>query len=255
MRCTSFGLTWYLWRRWLLRRPAITIAKAARALSASELTISNLAAGSCVKSPPDLTSSACISLSPFEGNFHTRRKASPIFLFALPSWRATSRCTIFAIELTNSMTPSWRISVVSVNWRMSQNPKIANTFLPGTMGLRSPACFMFSAIISAPASPNPTAMRLQIFVMEFSRIRVSNSSSWPSLSSTWSLLRGFSLTSLTFFIMRSIGSSTRLLASLEKSMAPAPRMIHMKMVRQKLRTACFSLSHRRLSLILEFLYE
>jgi len=54
-----------------------------------------------------------------------------------------------------------RISVVSVNWRTSQKPKMAVTFWPGTMGFRSPPLRMLSAMISAPASPKPTAIRLR----------------------------------------------------------------------------------------------
>ena len=82
-------------------------------------------------------------------------------------------CTIFPMVLTNSITPSCSTSVVSVNCRMSQNPKIATTFLPGIIGSISPPRRMFAAMISEPASPNPTASNPQIFAMEFSKSRVS----------------------------------------------------------------------------------
>jgi hypothetical protein len=41
------------------------------------------------------------------------------------------------------------------------------------MGLSAPPLRMFSAMISAPASPKPTAIRLQILLMLSSRMRVS----------------------------------------------------------------------------------
>lgn len=58
-------------------------------------------------------------------NFHTSRKASPMFLFAAPSCRCTSECTISAMVLTKLMTPSCSTSVRSVKFRMSQKPNIA----------------------------------------------------------------------------------------------------------------------------------
>mmetsp|Transcript_24063 Transcript_24063/g.74802 ORF Transcript_24063/g.74802 Transcript_24063/m.74802 type:complete len:221 (+) Transcript_24063:972-1634(+) len=73
------------------------------------------------------------------------------------------------------MTWSWRTSVASVKFRMSQNPKIASTRLPGTMAFSaelSPPC-MFWPMISAPASPKPSASREPIFTMVFSRTTVS----------------------------------------------------------------------------------
>lgn len=55
-----------------------------------------------------------------------------------------------------------RTSVVSVNCRMSQKPKMAVTFWPGTIGSMSPPLLMLLAMTSAPASPNPTASRLHV---------------------------------------------------------------------------------------------
>lgn len=66
---------------------------------------------------------------------------------------------------------TWRISVASVNCRTSQKPKMAMTFWPGTMGFRSPPLRMLSAMISAPASPKPTAIKLH---MQRSTIRSAN---------------------------------------------------------------------------------
>ena len=42
------------------------------------------------------------------GSFHTKRKASPIFLLGAPPWRETSMCTIWAIPFTNSITSSYK---------------------------------------------------------------------------------------------------------------------------------------------------
>ena len=129
---------------------------------------------------------------------------------------------------------------------MSQNPKMAHIFLPGTMGSRSPPLAMLDPMISAPASPKPTASRLHTFSKAYSRILVSI---WlPSLSVssflTVRLARGFSAMSCTRFTMRSMGMSTRSFASFEKSMAPRPRTMQMNTVRSMFRMACSWLSHR-----------
>mmetsp|Transcript_27836 Transcript_27836/g.88021 ORF Transcript_27836/g.88021 Transcript_27836/m.88021 type:complete len:272 (-) Transcript_27836:126-941(-) len=62
-----------------------------------------------------------------------------------------------------------------MKFRMSQKPKMASTLRPGTMAfsmeLLSP--FMFWPMISAPASPKPSASREPILMMVFSRITVS----------------------------------------------------------------------------------
>lgn len=50
--------------------------------------------------------------------------------------------------------------------------------LPGTIGFRSPSFLMFSAMISAPASPNPTASSSQILHMLFSSTSISY---WPCM--------------------------------------------------------------------------
>ncbi|PNH09460.1 hypothetical protein TSOC_003892 [Tetrabaena socialis] len=66
-----------------------------------------------------------------------------------------------------------RTSVVSVKRRMSQKPNTATVLRPGTMGLMSPSFRMFSAMISAPASPNPIASSAPILLIEFSSTSVS----------------------------------------------------------------------------------
>jgi len=63
--------------------------------------------------------------------------------------------------------------VASVKFLISQKPKIAMIFYPGSIGLISPLPFMFSAIILDPASPNPKAKRAPIFTMVYSRTTVS----------------------------------------------------------------------------------
>lgn len=67
---------------------------------------------------------------------------------------------------------------------MSVNPKIARIFLPGNIGSISPPLLMFSAIISAPASPKPSANNAPVLIINFSRILVSyfNSSFLASMS-------------------------------------------------------------------------
>jgi hypothetical protein len=56
---------------------------------------------------------------------------------------------------------------------MSQKPKIATTLTPGIIGSTSPVFFILSAIIFAPASPNPSARRAPIFTIVYSKITVS----------------------------------------------------------------------------------
>jgi len=51
---------------------------------------------------------------------------------------------------------------------MSQNPKIAITFLPGNIGLIDyPLEFIFDATIYEPASPNPNANNAPILTINF----------------------------------------------------------------------------------------
>mmetsp|Transcript_2370 Transcript_2370/g.8711 ORF Transcript_2370/g.8711 Transcript_2370/m.8711 type:complete len:343 (-) Transcript_2370:586-1614(-) len=243
MRRFSPGFLEYSWRRALRRRCAWITRKAASARSADSQIASRFGPLVLVF----ITSSTVTSL----GNLNTTRKASPMFLLALPPWSATSMCTMFAMLLTYSMMDSCSTSVVSVNWRMSQKPKMATILRPGTIGLSSPPLRMFSAMISAPASPKPTASSEQILVMEFSKIFVSNCwvGSFGSTSTFWRA-SGFSLMSFTFFIMRSIGASTSSFASLLKDMAKYPRMMHTKMVRQSDRMALNTERERRLNLAL-----
>ena len=56
---------------------------------------------------------------------------------------------------------------------MSQNPKMARHFLPGSIGSTSPPFCIFVAIIVDPASPNPTASKAPILINKDSKIPVS----------------------------------------------------------------------------------
>ncbi len=67
----------------------------------------------------------------------TIKKASPIFLFGNPWCRTTLLCTTSVILFTNIITSYCRHSVALVKLRMSQNPKHASIFLPGTMAVIS----------------------------------------------------------------------------------------------------------------------
>jgi hypothetical protein len=129
---------------------------------------------------------------------------------------------------------------------MSQKPKMAQTFFPGIIGSISPPRFMFSAMTADPASPNPTARRPQIFAMEFSSSRVSicvaPAASPPSFTSN--LRSGFSLTSRTFFTIRSIGFSTNSFASRLNISAPRPRTTHTNAVRATFSALCVRVSAR-----------
>mmetsp|Transcript_38950 Transcript_38950/g.102944 ORF Transcript_38950/g.102944 Transcript_38950/m.102944 type:complete len:227 (+) Transcript_38950:1118-1798(+) len=185
---------------------------------------------------------------------------------------------------------------------MWQKPKMQSTRLPGIIAFRELSPFMFCPMISAPASPKPSARSEPILIMVFSNTAVSiGSSVWsagrnflvqrfslacisstrpwsllprisllskdssdspldkllaPKLPSGWALFllssaqtfscsrcralspiakaaSGFLLILFTPAIMRSMGWSTRLFASLEKTRAPSPRIRQMKMVCKK----------------------
>jgi len=68
---------------------------------------------------------------------------------------------------------SCNTSVVSVNYLISQNPKIATTLFPGIIGSTSPLCSILSDIIFTPASPNPRANNAPTLTIVYSSIRVS----------------------------------------------------------------------------------
>ena len=53
------------------------------------------------------------------------------------------------------------------------NPKIAIIFYPGTIGSTYPSLLIFLAIISDPASPNPSANKAPILIIVDSKILVS----------------------------------------------------------------------------------
>jgi len=72
------------------------------------------------------------------------------------------------------MTFSYKISVVSVKFLISQNPKIPTHFVPGIIGLTSPKeSYKFLPITSDPASPNPRASKAEILIKVPFKIYVS----------------------------------------------------------------------------------
>ena len=81
------------------------------------------------------------------------------------------------------MTPSYRTSVASVKFLMSQKPKIYIYFIPGSIGLTSSPFSIFFAIISEPASPKPRAKRAPILLRVYSSTTVSIGASFSFSSS------------------------------------------------------------------------
>lgn len=151
------------------------------------------------------------------------------------------------------MTPSYKTSVASVKFLISQKPNIKTCFTPGSIGLTSSPYSMFLAIISDPASPNPRARRAPILLRVDSSIVVSIGSSLSSVffifltsssallydysyalcsasssnsnfsSSSWAAFNGSIVIACTLVIIFSIGVITKSVVSFEKSIAPAPR--------------------------------
>ena len=150
------------------------------------------------------------------------------------------------------MTPSYKTSVASVKFLMSQKPKIYIYFIPGSIGLTSSPFSIFFAIISEPASPKPRAKRAPILLRVYSSTTVSigasffssspptfrtleSALSWASAkascsasssrssfsSSSCAAFRGSDVIAYTFLIIFSIGVITRSVVSLEKRSAPA----------------------------------
>ena len=109
---------------------------------------------------------------------------------------------------------------MSVKFLMSQKPNIPKTLLPAIKGFTAEPLYMFSAIIFAPASPNPKARRVPVLIINLSNIVVSNieSSSSFSLTASYSITwlsssilaasRGFSAIFLTLANIFSIGITT-----------------------------------------------
>jgi hypothetical protein len=139
-----------------------------------------------------------------------------------------------------------------VNCRISQNPKIATTFVPGIIGSTSPVFFMLSAIILAPASPKPKASNAPIFTMVYSRMTVSYgpsslsylflqnffqqfvflfaSSSLASIasasfSSSYAAYKGLLAILLTFRIIASIGAITKQTKNVLHMLRPAVNLV------------------------------
>ena len=80
------------------------------------------------------------------------------------------------------------------------------TFLPGSMARSSPRPIFF-AIMLAPATPNPTCNKPPILVRVFSKITVSNSSTWDT-SACAKDCKGLSASFLTRLYILSNGSTT-----------------------------------------------
>jgi hypothetical protein len=90
--------------------------------------------------------------------------------------------------------------VASLKFLISQNPKIAIILFPGNIGSTSPPLLIFYAMISAPASPNPSANKAPVLIISFSRIVVSNfySSYIAAISLTIPFLRSSSIASASY---------------------------------------------------------
>lgn len=181
-------------------------------------------------------------------NFHTIRKASPIFLFADPPYLLTYEWTMSAIWLTNIINLTSIASATSEKWWISQNPNIAMIFCPESIGFKSPPDLMFEAIIFAPASPYPKASRNPIREIVSSSLLVSSWSFYltfllfllskfikPAFSkSPFAAARGSLAITLTFSIILSIGLRTNFSASLVKNKAPIVSKMHIMIVRAML---------------------
>mmetsp|Transcript_17172 Transcript_17172/g.60302 ORF Transcript_17172/g.60302 Transcript_17172/m.60302 type:complete len:314 (+) Transcript_17172:452-1393(+) len=181
-------------------------------------------------------------------NFQVSKKASPMFLLAAPPPCTTRPCTTSAMRLTNSITSCCRHSVVSVNLRISQKPKMALTCLPGASGLSSADSLRLPAMMAAPASPKPTRSSPPIFLI----VPSSSVVSMPSLKSfelsASSGASGFCEIIVTTLTIFSTGASTSVCASREKSMEAVPSTMMTKVVKMMDHTAvssstCFLLNH------------
>mmetsp|Transcript_108712 Transcript_108712/g.306363 ORF Transcript_108712/g.306363 Transcript_108712/m.306363 type:complete len:280 (+) Transcript_108712:844-1683(+) len=200
----------------------------------------------------------------------TSKKESPMFLFGAPWYSSTQPCTISPTWFTKTITFSFNTSVACMKFLMQQKPMMASTFEPGTIAF-TPALappFMFWPMISAPASPKPSARRPPSLIIVFSKMTVSIGSfiffcwhflkyimSFPDFASCsrrfafsissrrysrspkFMASKGLSLIASIFAIMRSMGFSSSVLASLENVMAPMPTTKQMKIVCNMLRPA------------------
>lgn len=102
-----------------------------------------------------------------------------MFLLAEPKNRFIVLCTTAAISFTNIITSYYNTSIVSLKFLISQNPKTQCVFFPGIIGSMSPPLLLiFVAIISAPASPNPSANNAPILTIVCSKNAVSNGASF-----------------------------------------------------------------------------
>mmetsp|Transcript_10559 Transcript_10559/g.21995 ORF Transcript_10559/g.21995 Transcript_10559/m.21995 type:complete len:242 (+) Transcript_10559:855-1580(+) len=149
--------------------------------------------------------------------FQITRNVSPVFLFGAPWNSLQTPCTISAIWLENIITFACSTSVAVLKSRTRITPTMHSHLRPGTMAL-TPAesePLMFLPMMSAPASPKPSASRLPNLMMVFSRITVSNTSlRFPPLQhreiSIQIRFQGFRfcLCSLSFAISSALNSSS-----------------------------------------------
>mmetsp|Transcript_72005 Transcript_72005/g.150435 ORF Transcript_72005/g.150435 Transcript_72005/m.150435 type:complete len:223 (+) Transcript_72005:918-1586(+) len=109
-----------------------------------------------------------------------KRNASPTLCVGDPKNSLMVPWTKAAIRFTKTITCSWRISVVSVKFRMLAMPKITRTVVPGRIAFNTALSppRMFWAMILAPASPKPRASSEPILMIVFSRTTVSMGSGW-----------------------------------------------------------------------------
>mmetsp|Transcript_52761 Transcript_52761/g.112926 ORF Transcript_52761/g.112926 Transcript_52761/m.112926 type:complete len:270 (+) Transcript_52761:848-1657(+) len=123
----------------------------------------------------DMSAMRCCFLGLWPDRRQARRNASPMFLLGLPKNSLMQEWTTPAMRLTKTITWSCSTSVASVKFRMSQKPKIASTRRPGIMAISAELSppFIFWPMISAPASPKPSAKREPILMMVFSSTTVS----------------------------------------------------------------------------------
>lgn len=114
-----------------------------------------------------------------------------MFLFGAPENLSTTPWTSSAISFTKAITDSSKTSVVSINYLMVQNPKIATTLCPGTIGSTSPVWPILSEIILTPASPKPRATSAPTFTIVYSNIAVSSKCGFVPFSGSFLMHKPF----------------------------------------------------------------
>mmetsp|Transcript_22876 Transcript_22876/g.54437 ORF Transcript_22876/g.54437 Transcript_22876/m.54437 type:complete len:204 (-) Transcript_22876:264-875(-) len=179
-------------------------------------------------------------------------------------------CTISLTWLTKTITFSFSTSVASVKLRMLQKPNTASTSWPGTIAFSSavaPPCMLWT-MISAPASPKPSASRPPSLIRVLSKIAVSrvskslvsfffrqhpcllassaSSSSCilKSMSPSFIACRGFFLMASSFTRIRSSGPKSSAWASRAKEIAPAAKARQIKQVCSMFKPAALCVTGR-----------